>query len=81
MSCLFKVRRKSTGEIVPVYGVKTERFLEFLIYSRNMSDSSRGRWVYALADRFEPIEEQETNTFRIETETNYDDFVKHLASL
>ncbi len=57
MNCLFKVRRKSTGEIVPVYGVKSERFVEFLIYSRYMGDSSRGKWCYALADRFEPIEE------------------------
>ena len=56
MNCLFKVRRKSTGEIVPVYGIKTERFLEFLIYSRTMGDSSCGKWVYSLADRFEPIE-------------------------
>lgn len=57
MNCSFKVRRKSTGEIVPVYGVKSERFVEFLIYSRCMWDSSRGKWFYALADRFEPIEE------------------------
>lgn len=55
MNCLFKVRRKSTGEIVPVYGVKTERFLEFLVYSRNVGDNSRGKWVYSLADLFEPI--------------------------
>ena len=55
-NCLFKVRRKSTGEIVPVYGVKSERSVEFLIYSPIVSDSSQGKWCYALADRFEPIE-------------------------
>lgn len=49
MYCLFKVRRKSTGEIVPVYGVTGQKYIEFLIYSG-------GKWVYVLAHRFEPIE-------------------------
>lgn len=56
MYCLFKVRRKSTGEIVPVYDVKSDKFLEFLIYSRNTS-GSHSAWTYVLAQRFEPIDE------------------------
>lgn len=56
MNCLFKVRRRSTGEIVPVYGVKTDYTAEFLIYTRSIN-GSRGKWDYVIADRFEPIEE------------------------
>lgn len=56
MNCLFKVRRKSTGEIVPVYDVKSNDIPYFLIYSRRFN-STEGEWLYSSSRRFEPIEE------------------------
>lgn len=48
MNFLFKVKRKSTGKIVPVYAVKSEHYsVQFLIYDGGM-------WLYALAGEFEP---------------------------
>ena len=55
MNCLFKVRRISTGEIVPVYDVKSDGYIEFLIYSC-LKNTLIGKWHYVLADRFEPVD-------------------------
>lgn len=56
MNCLFKVRRKSTGEIVPVYAVKSNDIPYFLVYFR-IFNSTEGEWLYVSSRRFEPIEE------------------------
>lgn len=52
MDCLFKVRTKATRKITPVYGVKHEKFLEFLVYEH-------ARWTYVPAQLFEPISKEE----------------------
>ena len=55
MDCLFKVRRKATGEIVSVYGVKHDVDTYFLTYS-HLKHSFIGKWQYVNADRFEPAD-------------------------
>ena len=51
MNCLFKIRRILGKMIVPVYDVKRDNGLEFLIYDN-------GKWEYKPAIFYEPIPEE-----------------------
>lgn len=47
--CLFKVQRKATKQIERVYAVKTDKFVEFLIYIND-------EWKFFPCQLFEPID-------------------------
>lgn len=50
MNCLFKLRKKLGKEVVPIYDIKRDNSLEFLIYDN-------GIWRYSSAIFYEPIPE------------------------
>ncbi len=53
MNCLFYVKKKSGGSVIPVFDVRYNYKVEFLIYSKEIG------WYYALAVYFEPLIEKE----------------------
>lgn len=53
MNCLFYVKQKLGGQITPVFDVRHNHSVEFLIYSKELG------WYYASSVYFEPIVEKE----------------------
>ena len=53
MNCLFYVKHKLGGKVTPVFDVKVNISIEFLVYDK------KDGWKYVSAVYFEPIVEKE----------------------